>query len=1192
MQVSSLKHRHFFTQTAQFPWTFLGALLLLIPVCLFTPAAHAQFNASLSGTVQDPSGGVVPGATVTLVNTATKEQKTATTGASGFYRFGELGPGHYGMTVNAKGFQQQSFPDVALAAETPRDLNVTLSLGQSSETVTVDASRALLPSGDATVSSTISTQEITQLPVFGGDPYELLRTSVGVTGDGARAGSGGAVSLPNNTSQNQSNYGIFQTENQIQISAAGQRVTSNTYAIDGVTVDSLLHGGAAIITPNTESVGQITVVTSNFDASLGWNVGAHTETVTKSGSNDIHGTMLFQYDEPGLNAFQPYGGPTVTAGVFAPPIKDENKQRLWAASLGGPIKKNKLFWFGSYEGAKSSSQSFSEQYVPTPQFYSGLAAARPNGLVASTLKNPAAQAVVRAILPGSCTAIQGGATTSSVCQPVGTGFDIGSFAGSEGTYLSSSNSTTPNQTVGNGLDGIPDLEFAQISTPAKYRGNQFNGRVDWFASEKNQIAGSFYTQKLDQTSLDPAAGAAPDTNLPFKPFNSSATVLYIHTFSGTLINEARANYTRFADNQVRDSAGLVNWGVPGLYAQNYGFGSMDFSIRSEADTPAIFAENTYEIRDMVTKTWGPHAIRMGGQFRIDQDNDNLSGLARPTYAFQGIWNMANDAPLYEGIAADPNTGGIGNASRAFRDHYIAAFVQDDWKIRPRLTLNLGMRWEYFEALYNKTFEINNLQLATTPGLQLINSRFIPVNHIWPTTPNAFAPKLGFAWLPFHDNSRVVIRGGFGVSFDRFDAEPFITSYENGPGYFSYGLCCAGTNTPPSVGTTGIVFGYGSSDSPFSYAPNPNLATGTNAITGTPNGLKMANGQIAPPPQIETYSGSPLTTQPTLYNFSLDNQFELPFQTVFGIGYQGSSGFHFLRLVDQNFLYSQSNGTCAAGGACTPGVNQSPFFAAYVPTSDVHTSYNALNAHVEKRMQHGVEFTAAYTWSKSMDNSSNEGPGSLSNQTNPAFPKTEYGPSDFDVRNRFTAAGVWTLPTPKGGLLVREGLGGWQINGVYTWHTGFPWTPTVGVPSVLLVNGAAQIQPTRPLGYKGGAGNSCANSAYIHGTNFPLGGPAYFTYAGNGLPSGATGQPGIGRNSWNGPCYLDTDMSFAKQVTMHVADHDALLRFQGNFYNIFNHTNLQPLSFGTNETNISQPVFGLAPLADNGRVIEFQLRAQF
>jgi hypothetical protein len=299
-------------------------------------SARAQFNASLSGTVLDPTQAIIPGATVKITNDATQATQTVTSSDAGTFQFNELPPGTFTLTVTAKGFQQNTTSNVAVSAETPRSLNVVMQAGAESQTVTVNADLVpLLQTGDASIGSTIDNAEITRLPTFGADPYELLRTAPGITGDGARAGNGNAVFLPNAAGPGGSNSGIFQTENQVQISADGQRVADNNYMIDGVSVNSLTHGGAAVVTPNEEAVGQITIVSTSYDASLGRNTGAQIQVVTKSGTNVLHGSGLFIYDEPGLNFYNKYGGPA--PGSL--PVRNNNKQRTWAASLGGPIYK-------------------------------------------------------------------------------------------------------------------------------------------------------------------------------------------------------------------------------------------------------------------------------------------------------------------------------------------------------------------------------------------------------------------------------------------------------------------------------------------------------------------------------------------------------------------------------------------------------------------------------------------------------------------------------------------------------------------------------------------------------------------------------------------------------------------------------------------------------------------------------------
>jgi hypothetical protein len=261
MNTRSINHLMRFTLIA-------FALSLCLP-------AYGQFSASLSGTVQDSTGAIIPNASVTLTDPATHQVQKATSSSSGVYHFNELPPAHYTLAVSAPGFKESTFADVALAAETPRNLNVTLSTGEVSETVTVNANAvSLLQNADASIGSTISNEAIQRLPVVGGNPYELLRTAPGITGDGARAGNGNAVFLPNGGGPGGSSRGIFQTENQTQISANGQPVADNTYSVDGVTVDSLTHGGAAVVTPNQEAIGQITVLSTSYDAADGRNSGA------------------------------------------------------------------------------------------------------------------------------------------------------------------------------------------------------------------------------------------------------------------------------------------------------------------------------------------------------------------------------------------------------------------------------------------------------------------------------------------------------------------------------------------------------------------------------------------------------------------------------------------------------------------------------------------------------------------------------------------------------------------------------------------------------------------------------------------------------------------------------------------------------------------------------------------------------
>jgi len=330
-------------------WT--GTLSLLL---MFATPVYAQFGASLAGTVLDQSGASVPKANVTLTNSATQAAQTSITNDTGAYHFNELTPGRYSLVVTAVGFKTNNVTDLALEAETPRNVDVTLQPGGNTESVQVNGDLAPeLQTADASIGSTITSDEVERLPIVGGDPYELLRTAPGITGDGARAGNGDAVFLPNGAGPGGSNSGTFQTENGVQITADGQRQADNNFMLDGVSVNSLTHGGNAVVTPNEEAVGQMTVLSTSYDASDGRNTGAQIKVVTKSGSNSMHGGAFFLYDQPGLNAFNKYAGPA--AGM---PTRVQNAQRTWAGSLGGPLKKNKVFYFLSYSGFSVQTAAF------------------------------------------------------------------------------------------------------------------------------------------------------------------------------------------------------------------------------------------------------------------------------------------------------------------------------------------------------------------------------------------------------------------------------------------------------------------------------------------------------------------------------------------------------------------------------------------------------------------------------------------------------------------------------------------------------------------------------------------------------------------------------------------------------------------------------------------------------------------
>src|SRR5215475_5358844 len=374
------------------------AVLFIAFTALLPIAASAQFNASVQGTVTDASGAVIAGAKVTLVNKETGRKTEATASGDGFYRFSSLAPGSYRLSVEREGFKKKESENITVRAEGVASVDVVMETGVVSETVTISSeATAALEKENASISRAISTVEIRQLPQVGRDPFELLRLTPGVFGDGARAGDGNAVGFPNNTGPGGSSNSIFQTENQVQISANGQRLSANNFQIDGVSVNSFNWGGAALVTPNQESVKEIRVLANSYSAEDGRNSGAQVRVVSQNGTNGLHGSAFIKYNSPELNAFNKYGGPNDAAR-----LRVNNYLRQFGGSLGGPLPlprfgqggratfggKDKSFLFFSYEGLRNSSNNVTTAYVETPQFRQLVLQQRPNSIAAKILSAP------------------------------------------------------------------------------------------------------------------------------------------------------------------------------------------------------------------------------------------------------------------------------------------------------------------------------------------------------------------------------------------------------------------------------------------------------------------------------------------------------------------------------------------------------------------------------------------------------------------------------------------------------------------------------------------------------------------------------------------------------------------------------------------------------------------------------------
>jgi hypothetical protein len=1127
-----------------------GSLLFFcLYLVFFTLHANAQFRGGLQGTILDSSGAVISGAAVTVTHQETGVARETTSGDTGVYRVSSLAPGRYTVKVSAPGFKDKVIKDVVVTAEEFRGLDITLEPGAVKESVTVTAEASGLHTESAEVSGTISTKEIQELPQVGRDPFELIRLAPGVFGLGARSGTGDAVNLPNSQGPGGSNNQIFQTENQVPVTASGQRVEGNNYQIDGVTAMSQAWGGAAVVTPNQESVQEVRVLASNYSAEYGRNVGAQVLVVSKTGTNAFHGSMFFKRNSPGLNAKQDF----VQAGTAIRESPQRVNQLLsqWGGSIGGPILKNRLFGFFSYETIRKSSSSNVAHWFETPEFVAAVKTLRPNSIAAQILNFPGMTPprVAKALAP---TCADAGLTQGTNCNAVAGGLDIGSIdpTATPGTLRPS---------TGGGLDGIPDITRGEIALPDNTTAQQFNARVDYQITSKDLVAFSMYFVPNNHDFADWGNFGRPGLDFNSSRRNTVGSLLWTRTLSPTLINEARFNVTRWYFDEVATNP-KIGWGIPRDFIVS---GSSPCCIGYGTGVgPGVFFQTTYNFRDTVSKVWNAHALRFGVDIIAEQNNDRAPWAGRPNFNFDHMWNFANDAPNQENAFFDPKTGAFTDLAAYARSKYYALFIQDDWKWRHNLTLNLGLRWEYFTPLRSAKDRLANLILG--PNGSLIGAKLKVGGDLFNPDRNNFGPQIGFAWSPraffgheFH--SKLVLRGGFGVGFNRLPGSRLLESRFNPPFFAGFSFDQASGN---------ILYATASDVNSFNYPANPNATLTFDANTGLP--------LSGPPVNVNaTLQDMP---NPYAYRYSLGVEYDVGAGWIASAGYQGSAAHKLTRLVPYH-LFVTPNPRLSSVNLTLP---------------DVNSNFNALLLGFAHRFSKGFQFSTEYRWSKSLDTCSQD----ACRQSYPFDQATEYGPSDFDVTHSFRAFGVWELPLLRSRRdWVGKLAGGWELSGILTASSGFPWTPLVGGGQCNAVVAGGGVCPLRPIAQiKSAATEDTSNDTFLGAGQFPGGGLLYFTPP----PSGSftvPPRPGVGRNSFRGPRYFSVDMTALKRFglpAMPFFGEGAYIEIRANAFNLFNKLNLAP--FQTNGDNdnvqIQHPDFGRAIHALSGRVAEVQLRLNF
>jgi hypothetical protein len=1161
--------------------------VVLAGITMLAIAAHAQFRASLRGTVTDPSGAVVPDATVTLTNTGTSQVMTAVSDASGIYTFNGLPPDRFSVKAEKKGFQTTTIAEVVLIPEQPNALNIKMQVGGTTQEVTVLGSAApLLDTDTATVSATISSNQIQHLPSYNRDVFQLAQLAPGVFGDGAQTSGGGSSNNPGNQGpggSNNGNAGIFATENGPQVQARGGQYETNGISVDGISTVSAVWGGTSIITPSEDSISDVKVVSNSYDAEVGRFSGGQIQVTSKSGTNDIHGSLFFKASRPGLNAYQRWNGTGSNHAGSASDRginRDESRFNNYGASLGGPIWKNKIFAFFNYETSPFSSSATSQGWYETSQF---LASAAPSGSIASKYTTYKGEGVAsNGLIPRTCADI--GLTEGKQCATVSGGLDVGSpltigLGKQDPSYGGSA--SVPG--IGHGLDGIPDLAFFNTVNPNDTSQTQWNGRLDADVTAKDHASFAIYWVPLNTTNYQ---GPVRSANFwHHSQVNSAFSVIWNHTFSPTLLNQARANAAGWRWNEVatnpqapfglpQDYIGNVNDSSCGGAACAYGTASFQ---GFGPPGPSNLNQWTYDYNDVLTKIWGRHSVKVGGDYTRLYYLNNPVYAARPSFTFRNLWDFANDAPFSETGQFDSATGIPFSNRQDNRVNLWGFFVQDDFKIRPNLTINAGLRWSYFGAFYSKQDNLDVLQ-----GLDnLANLRVHVGGKLYEPQKTNFGPQIGFAWQPLKSNGKLVVRGGYGINYNQNEIAITANGNGNPPNAVQANFCCS----TPTSNIPGILYETATSiNSIFGYDPNPATITHFGA-----NNLPT-NGQ---PIFVTGFPSDPKTI--VNYHYSLDMQYQMPFNLVASVGYQGSQSRHLLVQSNYNVI------------AAYHGLTLSPFanFIDYYANTG-SGNYNALITTLTHNFAHHFQVEGQYAWAKAMDENS----GPYSEDPYPFNSHAAYGRSDYNVTNGFKIFGLWQPVIFSGSHGWLEKIaGGWSVSGIFNAHTGFPFNAVynVNTDGGLYYNGSGYGQ-LRPAAAVAGYGKSTSNKAF-EATNPNYGGDATRFFTGPGYVNGPAfptvstlPQPGIQRNSLTGPGYNDLDGSLSKAFglpKMPILGESAKFEFRADAYNLFNKTNIDDStidatlgSVALDGTTSPNSHFGVAEKALGSRTVQLQARFSF
>jgi hypothetical protein len=1141
----------------------LRFVLLLSSLFFLTFTANAQYRASLRGTVTDPQGNAVVGAKVTLTNADTSSTVVSTSDQNGIYQFNALPQAPYRLTVEQTGFKKKVLEHVQIIPEQPNSLDLPLEVGELAQTVTVSDVTQALDTETANLSGTINSNQIQHMPSFGRDVFQLIQLAPGVFGNGAQGGGGTGVNIPGTQGPGATggNQAIFQTENGPQALAAGQQYENNGIQIDGISTSSAVWGGTTIITPSEESVESVKVLSNGYDAEVGRFSGAQISVTTKSGTNDIHGSLFLTTHQPNLNAFQRFNGQGIKV------TRDENKFEQFGGSVGGPVWKNKIFVFFGYETIREPfSNVQANGWYDTPAFD----ALAPAGSIAAKYLSFPGNGVV-GTLNTAATCTTAGLQEGVNCRTIpGQGINIGSpLTTPLGTHdMTWQNNGNPG--VGSGLANVADIANYTTINPTKFSAAQYNGRVDANVTSKDRLAFTIYWVPLSKDNFNGNRGY---DIFHHQQTNNALSAIWNRTISSTFLNEFRVNAAGWRWNEVSSNS-QSPVGLPTDTFQSTG----GITLNSFGpNVGSILNQWTYTAKDVATKIYGRHTLKFGGEATRLYYLQECPGCAVPHYQFFNIWDFLNDAPQEENAGFNPNTGFPTTIRQDQRESIWGLFVQDDFKLRRNLTINVGLRYSFFGPLSSK--ESNMLVATPGAGTNFLTGLTVHPGHSWNAQKNNFGPQIGLAWSPGRFNDKLVVRGGYGLNYNQEELA-ISANISNNPGLVVFPTFSQNTPSPSSCAqplpNCGIVYAVSSGVNNLDgYPTNPNSIAPFGA-----NGLPVTGSvgvQIFP------------NTLPTMrtHHYSADVQYDLGHNLVASLGYQGS-------LSRNIFFHENPLVVAAQGAALNPQIGGGDFW-----NVNGYANYNAMLAELKHQFSRQFSADAQFTWSKCMDTSS----GPYFEQPYPFNLNLDYGRCDYNVGKAFKLFGVWQPVFFHGSNGWLEKIaGGWSLSGIFNLHSGFPWTPIINTVGGNLYCGPCGYNTLFPVNNLGGEGHSTSNSAFetVANSNFPNGGNAYFSappssytaFSGNNSGTALPAAPAVHRNSLNLPGYKALDLTLAKGFGLpkaRVLGENARIELRVDAYNLFNNLNLNPNQISN---NVNAGNFGTISGALAGRVIALGARFSF